>query len=307
MLQKAGVEIFEYNAKIIDAVDTHFQAVEVNGERHTAASVLVAVGATPVVPEIEGIEHVTTSDSILEDIYELPERFVVVGAGYIGMEIASIMSGFGAQTTILLRGDQPLRGFDQDLRRELSQGLENHGVQIRPSTTVHAINRENNGYTLDTSDGSIGADLILYATGRNSKANTANLGLQELGVRMNDSGSIYVNSSYESNVKSVYSVGDCSDHAGSGISSGQFDLTPVAIAEGRALAEALFNSNPQAVTYSTIPTAIFSAPQGASVGMSESYATSLGYETEVFTARFRPHAIFARRRSRDDIHEDDCR
>jgi glutathione reductase (NADPH) len=141
---------------------------------------------------------------------------------------------------------------------------------------------------LHTSRGALEVDRVVYATGRSPVANTRGIGLEDLGVRMSEAGMVYVDRRYESSVKGIFAVGDCSDHGGHGLGAGQFDLTPVAIAEGRAVAEALFNDNPQTVTYETIPTAIFALPEASSVGLSEARAKSLGYDVRVYRTRFRP-------------------
>lgn len=288
MLQTAGVEIFAGHARMVSGRDSGVHAIEVDGERHTADRVLIATGGRPSKPEIEGVEHTVSSDEILEDLYDFPKRFAVVGAGYIGCEIACILNGFGAETTLVLRGSEPLRGFDQDLRERVTAGMERHGIQIRPGTVVKSISKESDCVRLHTNVGSIDADLVLYATGRSPVPNTKSIGLEEAGVRINSGGAIYVDATFQTNIEGIYAVGDCSDHAGNGQSASQFDLTPVAIAEGRVIAEALFNNNPHGVAYDTIPTAIFSVPQASTVGMSEELAVSFGYEVEVFTSEFRP-------------------
>lgn len=288
MLQNSGVQIFAERARLVSGRDSDVHAIEVDGERHTATRVLLAVGGKPSKPEIEGIEHTVSSDEVLEDLYEFPKRFVVVGAGYIGCEIASIMNGFGAETTMVLRGTEPLRGFDDDLRKRVTAGMETHGVQIRPSTTVKSITKEADCVRLHTNVGHIDADLVLYATGRSPIPNTQDIGLELAGVRVGTNGAVYVDATFETNVKGIYAVGDCSDHAGNGQSAGQFDLTPVAIAEGRAIAEALFNNNPQTVAYDTVPTAIFCMPQASSVGLSEAQAKAYNFDVEVYTADFKP-------------------
>jgi glutathione reductase (NADPH) len=131
-------------------------------------------------------------------------------------------------------------------------------------------------------------DTVLYATGRKPIPNTENLGLAELGVAMDDTGAVHVDQSYRSNVPSIYSVGDCSDHAGFGLNSGAHDLTPVAIAEGRMIAETLFNDNPHLVRYDTIPTAVFSLPEAGTVGLSEEEARAKGHDVTIFKTSFRP-------------------
>ncbi|MEZ5848282.1 MAG: glutathione-disulfide reductase [Geminicoccaceae bacterium] len=288
MLDEAGVTVMAGRATVGAVREGGGHAVEIGGERHTATNLVIATGAHASLPEVEGIEHCVTSDFMLEEIYPLPRRFAVVGAGYIGLEIASIVNGLGSETTMILRGEEPLRGFDDDLRASISRGLEQRGVRIRPRTKVERIEKRADGLRLHTNVGEVDADMVLYATGRAPKAHTDRLGLDELGVKRNAHGMIYVDATYSSNIRGIYAVGDCSDHAGNGIDGGQHDLTPVAIAEGRVIAETLFNDNPHTVRYDTIPTAIFSAPQAASVGLSEQLARSFGYDVRIFRTSFRP-------------------
>lgn len=292
MLEKAGVTLHPARARILGRrADGAFRiAVEGpgDGEEHTATRLLVAVGAKVTKPELPGIEHTLSSDEILENVYDLPRRLAVVGAGYIGVELASIFNGLGVETRLILRRDTPLRGFDDDLRQHLTDELEQHGLVLMRNTEVRSIARAAGGYVLETTAGPVEADLVLYATGRDPRPNTAHLGLESLGAEMDRTGAILVSGAYESSVEGLYAVGDCSDHAGHGLGSGQHDLTPVAIAEGRVIAETLYNSNPHEVAYESIPTAIFGMPQAGSVGMGEATARERGHTVKIFKTRFRP-------------------
>jgi glutathione reductase (NADPH) len=288
MLRKSGVELFEGYAKVRPRWSGDSFVVTVDGQEHLAKRVLIAVGAHPSLPEVDGIEHAMTSDQVLEEVYPLPRRLAVVGAGYIGVEFASIFRGLGADTTLIFRAELPLRGFEEDLRRHLSEEMAAHGLNIWADTRVERIAPAGGGYVLHTSRGALEVDRVIYATGRSPVANTRGIGLEDLGVRMSEAGMVYVDRRHESSVKGIFAVGDCSDHGGHGLGAGQFDLTPVAIAEGRAVAETLFNDNPQTVNYETIPTAVFALPEAASVGLSEARAKSLGYDVRVYRTRFRP-------------------
>jgi glutathione reductase (NADPH) len=288
MLRKSGVELFQGYAKVRPRWSGESFVVTVDGQEHLAKRVLIAVGAHPSLPEVDGIEHAMTSDQVLEEVYPLPKRLAVVGAGYIGVEFASIFRGLGADTTLIFRAELPLRGFEEDLRRHLSEEMAAHGLNLWADTRIERIVPVGGGYVIHTSRGVLEVDRVVYATGRSPVANTRGIGLEDLGVRMSEAGMVYVDRRYESSVKGIFAVGDCSDHGGHGLGAGQFDLTPVAIAEGRAVAEALFNDNPQTVTYETIPTAIFALPEASSVGLSEARAKSLGYDVRVYRTRFRP-------------------
>ncbi len=288
MLDKAGVAVHADRARVLGRNEDGTFSIAVGGETHAATSLLVAVGARPIKPDLPGIEHTVTSDEILEDVYPMPKRLAVVGAGYIGVELASIFNGLGVPTSLILRADMPLRGFDEDLRRHMTQELVRHGLDLRPNTVVRAIARTTDGFSLETTSGPIPADLVVYATGRSNLPNTSSLGLEALGVAMDPAGAIKVNAAFQSSVPGLYAVGDCSDHGGHGLHAGQHDLTPVAIAEGRVIAETLYNDNPHTVAYASIPTAIFGMPQAGSVGMSEAEARSRGHTVQVFKTDFRP-------------------
>jgi glutathione reductase (NADPH) len=283
MLENAGVRVFTSRGRIVGPNE-----VEVGGERHSADRILVAVGAKPSMPRFPGIELAITSDEALEDLHERPEHIVVVGAGYIGVELASIFQGLGVRTTLVMRRTEPLRGFDLEVRQAVLQGMRERGVDIRTSTSVDRLERAGGCLVLMTTAGPIPADSILFATGRKSIPNTGSLGLDEQGVRKDETGAICVDARYESSVPSILAIGDCSDHAGAGLDSGSFDLTPVAIAEGRVIAETLFNDNPHEVNYETIPTAAFGLPEAAAVGHTEERARELGFDVLVFRTSFRP-------------------
>jgi glutathione reductase (NADPH) len=288
MLDKAGVRLFPGRAQILERNGEGF-LLEVEGERITAARVLVATGAHPNLPEVPGIQHAITSNEILENMYEQPQRMAVIGAGYIGVELASIFAALGTDTTLVLRRDLPLHGFEEDLRRELTSEMQAHGLKLRTDTVIEAIERAGNHLRLVTSTGPMEVDAVVYSTGRDPLCNTRGIGLEALGVRMDrNNGAIYVNTHYESNVPGILSVGDCCDHTGAGMKASQHDLTPIAIAEGRNVAERLFNNRVQEVRYDTVPTAIFALPQAGSIGLTEERARALGHEVVIFRTAFRP-------------------
>lgn len=286
LLADAGVRLFEARARITGGGPPF--DIEVGGERVSSKRVLIAVGGRPSLPELPGIEHAVTSDFILEQRYPFPAELVVVGGGYIGIELASIFCGLGSRVRLVIRRQRPLRGFDGELRREVSEALKREGVELVPGTVVTSLEQAGGRFRLVTSAGELEADLIVYATGRRPIPNTRGMGLEQLGVRTNQDGAILVNADYESNVPGIHAVGDCSDHAGNGLDASQHDLTPVAIAEGRAVAERLFNDNPETVAYETVPTAIFGIPQVATVGYGEERARALGFDVEIYTTAFRP-------------------
>jgi len=283
MLGKAGVQVIEGRGTV-----TGPNSVEVDGKAYTAERILVAVGARPSLLDIPGIEHVITSNEALEGMTKQPKRLAVMGAGYIGVELASIFHGLGVDTSLFFRKPLPLAAFDQDLRETLVEQYTARGLDVRAGTTIDAIEPDGDEFLLKTSAGDMRFDTVLYATGRKPIPNTGSIGLTELGVAMDKTGAIHVDRDYRSNVPSLYAVGDCSDHAGNGLNSGAHDLTPVAIAEGRVIAETLFNNNPHEVCYDTIPTAIFSLPEAGSVGLTEEQARASGHEVTIYKTSFRP-------------------
>ena len=291
LLERSGVQLFPAQAQL-GRPEGGLHTVEVAGERHQARHVLVAVGGRPVRPRVPGIEHAITSDQVLEDLYDFPRRFAVVGAGYIGVELSSIFNALGAETSLLLRSFLPLRGFDEDLRQELTGQLQEHGVKVRTCTMVERIERTASEILLhtegDEGGGRLAVDAVLYATGRAPIPNTRGIGLEELGVRMNPEGAIYVDDGYQSNVPGILAVGDCSDNAGHGIDSGQFDLTPIAVAEGRHVAERRFNGRTLTIAYDSVPTAVFGLPQAGSIGLSQERACEKGFDVDIYRTRFRP-------------------
>ncbi len=283
MLDNAGVQVIEGRGRV-----TGPNSIEVDGKSYTADRILVAVGARPSLVDVPGIEHVITSNEALEGVTAQPRRLAVMGAGYIGIELASIFNGLGVDTTLIFRRDLPLAAFDDDLRVALVEQLKVQGLNVQAGTTIEAIEPVTGGLSMKTSAGDMTFDTVLYATGRKPHPNTEGLGLKEIGVEMDRTGAIHVDQSYRSNIESIYSVGDCSDHAGAGLNSGAHDLTPVAIAEGRVIAESLFNNNPHQVRYDTIPTAVFSLPEAGSVGLTEAEAKKQGFDVSIFKTSFRP-------------------
>ncbi len=287
LLEKAGVDLFRARGRLVSEGGRP-HVIQVGESRIEADHVVVAVGSRPSLPEVPGIGHAVTSEFLLEQVYELPRHLLVVGAGYIGLELASIFRRLGSEVTLVYRRDLPLRGFDHDLREEMAAALAREGLRLRPRTQVERIERRGQEVQLVTDRERLTGDLVLYATGRKPVPNTSGIGLEQAGVRLGPGGIIYVDVTYQSNVAGIYAIGDCSDHAGNGLDAASYDLTPVAIAEGRAVAERLFHHRPQTVTYETVPTAVFAIPQAASVGYSEQQARDLGFEVEIYETRFRP-------------------
>ena len=291
LLENAGVQIFRGRARVIEPGAVEVETEDGGAERHTADTVLIAVGGRPSWPEqMSGAEHAITSDDALETMTRRPDSIAVVGGGYIGIEQAGIYHGLGVPTTLVVRAPLPLRGFDGDMREALVEEMRHRGLTIRTHTDVFGIDKAADGrLVLQTSNEPLEVGAVLLATGRQPLPNTADIGLQELGVEMDRDGAIRVDAAYRTNVEGIRAVGDCSDHAGRGPDPGAFDLTPIAIAEGRLIADTLYGGRPPyELAYDAVPTAVFGLPPLGMVGLSEEAARERGFDVEVFRTTFRP-------------------
>ena len=272
LLKGANVAIFEGHARLVDP-----HTVEVAGKRMTAAHIIIATGARPVMPQIPGIEHAISSDEAL-DLKVLPKRVFIVGGGYIAMEFAGIFGTLGSKVTVAIRAEQVLRGFDHDVRAALTEEVTRRGIEVRARTRLARIDKGPQGLVATTTDGvEIAADQILFATGR--RPNVSNLGLMEAGVTLGEANMIAVDEHSRTAVPHIYAIGDVTD---------RLNLTPVAIAEGRAIAETLFNNNPMTVDHRNVPTAVFSQPPVGTIGLTEEGARRHVGPVDVYRTRFRP-------------------
>ncbi len=272
ILSGAGVKLIESHAEVIDP-----HTVRVDGMKITAKYILVAVGSWPMVPEFPGSEHAITSNEAFY-LPSLPEKVIVVGGGYIGVEFAGIFHGLGARTTQLYRGELLLRGFDDDIRTTLADEMRKRGIDQRFKADIVKIDKNKQTLKATLTDGSaIEAGQILYATGRVSK--TPNLGLENAGVKLKDNGAVVVDEYSKSSVDSIYAIGDCTD---------RMMLTPVAIAEGMAAANTLFNNKPTKPGYLNVPTAVFSTPNCGTVGLTEQQARERNYRIDIYRTDFKP-------------------
>ncbi len=274
MLDNAKVATFLGAAKLVDA-----HTVAVGDKRITAKYILIATGGRPERPAIPGIAHSITSNEAL-DLTSLPRRITIVGGGYIAVEFAGIFRAAGSEVTLVVRGPKILRGFDEDVRDHLTSELVRQGIEIRANSKVAHIDKI--GWILRAAleDGSsLDTEQIMYATGR--VPNADGLGLEEIGVVRDKAGAIAVDEWQQTSVPGIYAVGDVTN---------RINLTPVAIAEGRGLAETLFNANPTTVDHNDIASAVFSQPPVGTVGLSQSEAERLhGIDgVDVYRAVFRP-------------------
>jgi len=271
LLDDAGVTRLDGRARLLDE-----HAVEVDGTRYTADTILVAVGAWPFLPEIPGIEHAITSNEVFH-LKELPERVLVVGGGYIAVEFAGILHGLGSQVTLSYRGPVFLRGFDDDVRRSLAEEMRKKDVDLRFETQVTRIARTDAELEASLSNGdAVRADQVLFATGRVPK--TADLGLEEAGVELGAKGEVIVDTFSRSSVPNIYAIGDCTH---------RLALTPMAIAEGMAFARTVYGGQPTEPDHHDVPSAVFSQPNIGCVGLTEAEARERYGEIDVYRSQFR--------------------
>ncbi len=278
MLDNSGVKLYEGYGKFVDS-----HTIAIGEQKVTAEKILIAVGGKPVKPDdIPGVEHAITSREIFH-VKEQPKRIVIIGGGYIGVEFACILHGLGTEVTVVIRGDKILRGFDDDLRTEIQEAMERHGIRIITNKPKISIAKKDTGLeiTISTQDGDeeiIVADAAsLAATGR--EPNLADLGLENTKVEVVN-GAVAVNEYSQTAEDHIYAVGDCTD---------RINLTPVAINEGRAFADTHFGGQSRQMSYENIPTAIFTTPEAATVGLTEAEAREkYGDAVKVYRSKFRP-------------------
>ncbi len=297
LIEGAGARLYDARATIVGPHE-----ISVAGSTVTARHILVATGGEPTLPDLPGVEHAIRSDDVFY-LDRLPERLIVVGGGYIAVELAGVFAGLGVEVTQLYRGPLFLRGFDDDIRRALAEEMRKRAIDLRFNANVAAIERtgsdrggkSGNGgrgairaqlAAAPGGDGAAGrgvaaetleADLILYATGR--RPNTAGLGLENAGVATAPNGAVLVNAWSRTNIEHIWAVGDVTD---------RINLTPVAIREGHCFAETVFNDNPISPDHEDVPTAIFSQPAIGTCGLTEAEAEARYPKVDIYLSSFRP-------------------
>jgi glutathione reductase (NADPH) len=274
-LAKAGVTAFEERAEVVDA---HTVKLKKSGGEITAERILIATGGSPYLPEgLPGLElGITSNEAFL--LKKFPGRILIVGGGYVALEFANIFHGLGAKTRILHRGDKLLRGFDDDLRAHMHIEVERGGTQLTLKTTLTKLEKagEAIGATLSTGE-VVETDAVLYAIGRNP--HTAGLGLERAGVKLDDAGAVIVDEYSQSCVESIYAIGDVTN---------RMNLTPVAIRDGHAFADTIYNKRPTPVDHSSVPSAVFGRPPIGTVGLTESDARRSHEAVDIYRTSFRP-------------------
>ncbi len=273
LLDQAGVTHFDGRAVLVDA-----HTVAIGEKRVTAEKILVATGSKPFVQDIPGKEYLSTSDDAFA-LETLPRRVLVLGGGYIAVEFAGIFAGLGVETTLAYRGPKLLRGFDEDIRDMMDAAVQHQGIKLALNTTLNSVQRVASGaLSAEFADGSKAEfDFILAATGRTP--NSADLGLEALGVAKSDNGAIIVDQDFRTSVPHIYALGDVID---------RFQLTPVAIKEAMVFAANAFAGGKQSMNYDLIATAVFCQPNVGVVGLTEKEAQDAGHKTQIFRSKFRP-------------------
>jgi len=271
LLRDAGVRQIDGRARIVGP-----HAVEVAGVRYSTENILVATGGWPTLPDIPGAELGVTSNEVFY-LDTLPRRAIIVGGGYIAVEFAGIFHGLGVDVTQLHRGPLFLRGFDDDVRRHLADQMQGRGIDLRMGTNLTAIAKARSGLRATLTDGSqLEADLVLFAIGRHP--NSANLGLEDVGVELAPDGSVRVDAYSRTSVPSIWAIGDVTN---------RLNLTPVAIHEGVCLSETLFGKAPRSPDHENVPAAVFSQPPVGTVGLTEAAARQRHGEVDVYRTTFR--------------------
>jgi len=274
LLDKSGVKTAKTRAVLVDAHTVQLAS----GERVRAAYILVSTGATPSYGDpIPGLEHAISSNEAFH-LEEFPRRVLIQGGGYIAVEFAGIFAGLGAHVTLVYRGENILRGFDDEVRQHLRVDMEKRGIKVLTGCKVAAIEPFGSHFSAQLTNGNqVTADRVMFAVGR--KPNVAKLGLEAAGVALGKNGGIAVDDYSRSGVPNVYAVGDVTN---------RINLTPVAIREGHAFADTVFGGKPTAVDHSNVPTAVFSDPEIGTVGLTETQARERLLRTDVYKATFRP-------------------
>jgi glutathione reductase (NADPH) len=274
-VEKSGARVVKTRAVLEDAHTVRLAS----GETVTAKYVMIATGSAPNHGEaIPGIEHVISSNEVF-NLPELPKRIVIQGGGYIALEFACIFAGFGSDVTVIYRGDNILRGFDEDVRAHVRTEMEKEGITILTGCTVNSIDKHGREFTSHLSNGSsIASDQVMFAIGRHPSV--ANLGLEKAGVAINPrNGGIAVDGFSKTSVPNIYAIGDVTH---------RINLTPVAIREGHAFADTVFGKRSVQVDHSNIPTAVFCQPEVGTVGLTEAQARAQFSHVDIYKTDFRP-------------------
>lgn len=274
ILEKNGATLYSERAVLVDKHTVRLTS----GKEVTAATILIAVGGRPFMPDVKGVEHaIMSDDAFLLD--KLPEKAVIIGGGYIASEFAGIFAGLGVKTTQVYRGDKLLRGFDEDVRDIVTEQQKLVGIDVKLGATPTEIKKSSGGLIVSFDDGSkVGTECVFMATGR--KPYTKTLGLENAGVKVDKNGAIIVDEYSRSSAKNIYAVGDVTDRV---------NLTPVAIREAMAFIDTVYKDNPRGYDHGDIASAVFTRPPVGTVGLTEDQAREkFGEKIKVYSTNFRP-------------------
>src|SRR6188472_1588832 len=274
-LERSKVSIVKSRAVL---VDQHTVRLTATGQTVRAKHILIATGGAPSMgKDIEGHEHVISSNEAFH-LKELPKRILIQGGGYIAVEFAGIFNGLGSEVTLIYRGENILRGFDDDVREHLRGEMERRGIKILTKRIVEGIEKVDHGLCVELSDHeNIVADKIMFATGR--RPNVKGLGLEATGVKLDEKGAIAVNEFSQTSVPHIYAIGDVTD---------RIALTPVAIREGHAFADTVFGKKSVRVDHTEVPTAVFTEPEVGVIGLTEAQACDRLAKVDIYKTSFRP-------------------
>ena len=274
-LERAKVAIVKSRAVL---VDRHTVRLVATGETVRAGTVLIATGAAPHLgAQIAGLDHVISSNEAFH-LADLPKRVLVQGGGYIAVEFAGIFNGLGSEVTLVYRGENILRGFDDDVREHLAAEMIKRGIKIVTRQTVDAVEKVDRGLDVTLSDREcFVVDCAMFATGR--KPNVSGLGLEAAAVILARTGGIMVDAYSQTSVADIYAIGDVTN---------RINLTPVAIREGHAFADTVFGGKPTRVDHNDVPTAVFSEPEVGVIGLTEAQACEQFARVDVYKSSFRP-------------------
>ncbi len=281
LLDSAGASIFDARATFLDP-----HTLDVGGKRVTASHIVIATGGNPVRLPIPGADLGIISDAAFY-LPHMPKRVAIIGSGYIAVEFAGIFASLGAHVHLMYRQPLPLRGFDHDLRESICEALGAQGVALHPGSLVSKIEADGDHRVLTYGEGhTLRTDLVFFATGRAPA--TKGLGLDKAGVATSAAGAVVVDQNLRTSRHHVYAMGDVTD---------RLNLTPVAIAEGHALADTLFGKRPRGISLQNVATAVFSTPPIATVGLTEEQAAEHG-PVDVYVSKFTPmrHTLSGRAR-----------
>ena len=273
-LEKAGVAVVKHRAVVADAHNVQLA----NGKRVRAGHILIATGGAPTYGDpIPGIEHAISSNEAFH-LERLPQHVLIQGGGYIAIEFAGIFAGLGSHVTVIYRGENILRGFDDEVRQHVRMDMEKHGIKVITGCKVAAIEQTGSRFSARFSNGfQHTADVVMFATGR--APNIDQLGLKEAGVEIAKNGGVAVDGYSRTGVPSIYAIGDVTN---------RINLTPVAIREGAAFSDTVFGGKPTAVDHTKVPTAVFSNPEVGVVGLTEAQARARFAQTDIYRAMFKP-------------------